>query len=83
MGGYISLMTDPTDFIASATDAVFARCGGDHTRHCAWHNVMALVENWDESQAEDPTAEWCQGEPTHDYLTENALDMIDGYCQCS
>jgi hypothetical protein len=55
----------------TATDEVYRRCSGGHTRDCAWHNVMAIDENHHESGFED--------EPE---LVENALSMIDSNCQC-
>ena len=57
--------------IEDATDEVFARCEGDHTRDCAWHAVMGTAENAAESGDTD-----CE-------LIENALALIDDGCQCA
>lgn len=54
----------------------------DHTRNCAWHCAMSYLENWDTSQAEDPTAEWCKGEPSVELLVGAVRDMIGGMCYC-
>lgn len=54
----------------------------DHTRNCHWHNAMAYLENWDLSQHEDPTAEWCKGEPSHDVVFNGAENMIGFICNC-
>lgn len=54
----------------------------DHTRTCCWHQVMAVLENWAQSQAEDPTADWCKGEPTVEYLVNEARCLIDNCCLC-
>lgn len=74
--------TDPAtaDTEGIATGKVAAETG--HTTYCAWHAVMAVSENWDTSQIEDPTAVWCQGDPTVGDLVEPARDLISGYCHC-
>ncbi len=51
-----------------------------HSVYCSWHNVMAYLENWTTSQIEDPTAEWCKGEPTVDLLVEWAVSSDT--CRC-
>jgi hypothetical protein len=58
------------------------RANPDHTRNCCWHQVMSVSENWAVSQVEDPTAEWCKGEPTVDYLIEQGACMLDACCLC-
>lgn len=57
------------------------RANPDHTLNCCWHAVMAIAENWAESQVEDPTADWCKGEPTPAYLAEEGVHMLD-MCNC-
>ncbi len=53
-----------------------------HSVHCGWHGAMSIAENWDTSRYEDPTAEWCQGEPTVEYLAAEGLTMSDAQCEC-
>jgi hypothetical protein len=59
--------------IEAATDDVLAKVGGDHTRHCCWHAVMAVAEN-----AALPDYDY-DGDPC---LVENALDLVDAACNC-
>lgn len=58
------------------------RIATNHDLRCCWHVTMAILENWDTSQIEDPTAEWCKGEPTVDYLVDTGRDLIGGICYC-
>ena len=73
---------DDRGSIDIATDEAFAQLDGAHTRNCCWHLVMSYAENWTASQVEDPTAEWCKGEPTVDLMVNFALDSCDGMCNC-
>lgn len=58
------------------------RANPDHTRDCCWHVTSAFLENWSDSQAEDPTAEWCKGEPTSEAILRQASDALGQMCYC-
>lgn len=53
-----------------------------HTLYCAGHCVACYDENWADSRDEDPTAEWCKGEPTLADLIEGGRDLVSGLCYC-
>lgn len=53
----------------------------EHSIACITSVVDSYLQNWYDSQIEDPTAEWCKGEPT-DRAAMNAADMISGLCRC-
>lgn len=63
-----------------AANRLHRRVNDDHTRNCCWHQVMSVIENWDQSQAEGH--DWAKGEPTVDYLVEEAACLIDNNCLC-
>lgn len=73
---------DTTAGVEDIAAARLHRSHSDHTLNCCWHAVMAIAENWVTSQVEDPTAEWCKGDPTPAVLVEAASDLIGDYCHC-
>lgn len=58
------------------------RANSDHTRNCCWHVVSSYIENWYQSQGEDPTAEWCKGDPSVGIVLQGASDMLGDMCYC-
>lgn len=54
----------------------------DHNLYCGWHNAMSYLENWTDSQIEDPTAEWCKGEPTRAIVIQGTEDLLSDLCRC-
>lgn len=64
-----------------AAKLVQTRCNGDHSLYCSWHAVMSVLENWELSQVENPNSEWCKGDMPLQDVIEQAVCLLDGYCQ--
>lgn len=73
---------DTTAGMAEVVAHRIVRAHPSHNLYCAWHNAMSYLENWTDSQAEDPTAEWCKGEPTHTIVFEGTRDLVGDLCRC-
>jgi hypothetical protein len=54
----------------------------DHNLYCCWSIAMSFLENYTTSQIEDPTADWCKGEPTPELIFAQASDAMSGMCRC-